>query len=218
MALALFDLDHTLIAGDSDQLWGEYLYEQRRVGEDYPNRKNAYYRAYLDGNLDFPEFARFVLEPLARLPLAELLQLRAGYARDKLYPVLLPAARRCIEEHRAQGDRILIITATNRFIAEPAAAYFGVADLIATEAERQDGRFTGELAGIPSFREGKIARLDAWLAEHGGSREDAWFYSDSRNDIPLLEAVARPVAVDPDPVLRAEAQRRSWPIRSFREA
>lgn len=218
MALALFDLDHTLLAGDSDQLWGDYLAQRGLVPPDYPARKHAYYADYQAGRLDFPAFARFVLEPLSRLPLPELLQLRAGYGRDAVRPVLLRRGLERIREHQAAGDRVLIITATNRFIAEPAAALCGVPELLATEPERVDGRFTGNYTGTPCFREGKLARLQAWLAEHGGSLDGACFYSDSHNDLPLLRAVARPVAVDPDPPLRAEAAARGWAIASFRDS
>lgn len=215
--LALFDLDHTLIAGDCDQLWGDYLRDQGLVDADYQARKNGFFADYQAGTLDYDAFARFVLEPLSRLPLATLLHLRAGFARERLAPVILPRARALIDAHRECGERVLIITATNRFIAEPAAAYFGVTELIATEPARRDGRFTGDIEGVPSFREGKLTRLRAWLAQHGGSLADAHFYSDSRNDLPLLAAVGHPIAVDPDPVLRAEAKARGWRVLSLRD-
>lgn len=218
MALALFDLDHTLIAGDCDQLWGDYLAARGLVAPDYQARKQRYFADYQAGTLDFAEFAEFVLEPLARLGLAELMHLRAGFARDALAPAVLPRAKNLVAEHRAAGDRVLIITATNRFIAEPAAAFFGVSELIATEPERVDGRFTGRVAGLPSFREGKVKRLAAWLAEHGGELESAHFYSDSHNDLPLLGAVGHPVAVDPDAQLRATAQARGWRVLSLRDS
>ena len=193
MALALFDLDNTLLAGDSDYLWGGFLAREGLVdGEAYERENLRYYRAYQAGELDIHEFLRFALRPLA--------------AHD---PALL-------ERHRTAGDRLAIITATNRFVTGPIAELLGIDDLLATEPQRVDGRYTGEPEGVPCFREGKVTRLNAWLKAKGLDLTGSWFYSDSLNDLPLLEAVDHPVAVDPDETLAATAAERGWPVISLR--
>lgn len=218
MAIALFDLDNTLIAGDSDYLWGRFLADEGVVdGARYETENRRFYEDYLAGRLDIEAFLRHQLAPLAALPPARLEALRARFIREAIAPIVLPAARALIERHREAGDRPVIVTATNRFITEPIAALLGVGDLIATEPERgPDGRYTGRHTGIPAFREGKVRRLDAWLAGHGLDLTESWFYSDSHNDLPLLERVAHPVAVDPDPTLERIARARGWPVISLR--
>ncbi len=218
MAIALFDLDNTLIAGDSDYLWGRFLADEGVVdGARYEAENRRFYEDYLAGRLDIEAFLRHQLAPLAALPPGRLEALRARFIREAIVPIVLPAARALIARHREAGDRPVIITATNRFITEPIAALLGVEDLIATEPERgPDGRYTGRHAGIPAFREGKVRRLEAWLAEHGLDLTESWFYSDSHNDLPLLERVAHPVAVDPDPTLERIARARGWPVISLR--
>jgi HAD superfamily hydrolase (TIGR01490 family) len=219
MPLAIFDLDNTLLAGDSDHLWGQFLVAEGLVdGVEYARANDAFYRDYQQGTLDIHAFLRFVLRPLREIPRDLLESLRARFVREQIEPVMLPAARALIERHRAAGDTLLIITATNTFLTEPTAALFGVPNLIGTDPEQCGGRFTGEVAGIPSFGAGKVARLDAWLVERGGSLAGSSFYSDSHNDLPLLERVERPVAVDPDPRLREAAHARGWPIVSLRGA
>ncbi|HJO36632.1 MAG TPA: HAD family hydrolase [Gammaproteobacteria bacterium] len=218
MPLALFDLDNTLLAGDSDQLWGAYLAEVGAVDGAWYRQENArYYAAYEAGTLDIEEFLAFALRPLAEHPPARLAAWRAAFIERDIRPLILPAARALIERHRTQGDHPVIVTATNRFVTEPIAAALAVIDLIATEPEQRDGRYTGRVAGVPSFQHGKITRLRQWLGEDDAALAQASFYSDSANDLPLLRAVGRPVAVDPDPRLRAAAEAAGWPVISLRD-
>ena len=218
MALALFDLDNTLLGGDSDYLWGRFLVEQGLVdGERYERENARYYAQYRAGTLDIREFLRFALQPLATHDLATLHAWRARYLKDKIAPILLPAAQDLVEKHRAQGDTLLIITATNRFVTEPIAAMYGIEHLLATDPEMVAGRYTGEISGVPCYREGKVQRLEMWLADQGMEMGESWFYSDSHNDLPLLECVTHPVAVDPDGTLRQEAESKGWPVISLRD-
>ncbi len=217
MALALFDLDNTLLDGDSDYLWGCFLVEHGIVdGETYQKENQRFYDQYLHGSLDIHEFLRFQLQPLATHSSAQLMQWREQFLRDKIDPILLPKARALLDKHRRQGDELLIITATNRFITGPIAARFGVTHLLATEPENRDGEYTGGVSGTPCFQDGKVERLQAWLNERGESLRDSWFYSDSHNDLPLLELVDHPVAVDPDDKLATLARQRNWPVISLR--
>jgi HAD superfamily hydrolase (TIGR01490 family) len=218
MALAIFDLDNTLLAGDSDYLWGQFLVAQGLVdGALYAQENERFYRDYREGVLDIHAFLRFALRPLRDHPRALMEALRAEFLRESIVPIMLPAARALIETHRGEGDTLLIITATNAFVTAPIAAAFGVPHLIATEPEERDGVYTGEVAGVPAFREGKVERLDAWLAGRAEDLAGSSFYSDSHNDLPLLLRVDRPVAVDPDPQLRVEAQARGWSVMSLRD-
>jgi HAD superfamily hydrolase (TIGR01490 family) len=213
MPLAIFDLDNTLLRGDSDHAWGEFLVERGHVdGESYRRANERYYAEYQAGMLDIFEFLAFALQPLAAHPPATLDAWHREYMRAKVLPMITPAARALVEYHRSRGDRLLIVTATNRFVTAPIAREFGIGDLIATEPEMVDDRYTGRVAGVPSYREGKVVRLRVWMAEHGADLTDSYFYSDSHNDIPLLELVTHPVVVNPDAALRAAAQARGWPI------
>jgi HAD superfamily hydrolase (TIGR01490 family) len=217
LPLALFDLDNTLLAGDSDYLWGQFLVEQGIVDRDhYAHENERFYRDYHAGRLDIRAFLRFALRPLAAHPVAALHAWRETFLREKIDPVILAPARALVERHRATGDELLLVTATNAFVTAPIAERFGIPHLIATEPEQVNGRYTGEVAGTPAFREGKVERLDAWLAQTGHGLAGSTFYSDSHNDIPLLERVDHPVAVDPDPQLRAYAHQRGWPVISLR--
>lgn len=217
MALAIFDLDNTLLAGDSDYLWGRFLVENEIVDPQRYERENLrFYRDYQEGRLDIFEFLAFQLRPLAENEPALLYTLRDRYLREKIEPIVLPAAERLLAQHRGDGDTLMIITATNRFITDPIARRFGVENLLATELEERDGRFTGRPSGTPSFREGKVSRLREWLAAHDLDLAASWFYSDSHNDIPLLALVDHPVAVDPDPILAQAARHRGWPTISLR--
>ena len=217
MRLAIFDLDHTLLAGDSDYLWGTFLVEHGKVDRAVYERENRrFYEQYKDGTLDIEEFARFSLAPLAAAAPGEMESLRERFVAERIEPLVAPLAPLLIERHRRAGDELLIMTATNRFITEPIAALLGIDTLIATEPERLDGRYTGRLAGVPNFREGKVQRLELWLAEQGASASHVTFYSDSHNDLPLLLRADAPVAVDPDERLAAEAARRGWPVISLR--
>ncbi|MBE0438450.1 MAG: HAD family hydrolase [Gammaproteobacteria bacterium] len=218
MALAIFDLDNTLLGGDSDHLWGEFLVEKGIVDKDtYRQANDLFYQRYLDGNLDIFEFLAFTLKPLSEHPTAQLVNWREQFLTQKIDPIMLPAAHKLVEQHRQQGDTLIIITATNSFITAPIAQKFGIEHLIATEPECIDGRYTGEVAGIPSFKEGKVQRLDSWLTEHGQDLNGSYFYSDSHNDIPLLKRVDYPVAVDPDSTLEDFAQQQGWKVLSLRQ-
>jgi len=218
VALAIFDLDNTLLAGDSDYLWGVFLAERGLVdGTEYERENERFYREYREGRLDIYEFLRFSLRPLRENSAEDLLRWRAEFMRAKIDPIILPAARALVERHRSFGDTLVIVTATNAFVTAPIAERLGVAHLIATVPEQVDGQFTGEVAGTPAFQEGKVIRLNAWLEERGEGLAGSSFYSDSHNDIPLLERVEHPVAVDPDEQLRRHATERGWPVISLRD-
>lgn len=217
MALALFDLDNTLLQGDSDYLWGRFLVEHGIVdGAYYEAENERFYREYLDGNLDILEFLAFALRPLATNSPEDLYRWRAEFMAEKIEPIILPAARDLVERHRGAGDTLLIVTATNSFITGPIAQRFAVDHLLATEPERNGAGFTGRVAGTPCFQQGKVTRLQQWLAEQGEDLAGSYFYSDSRNDLPLLELVSHPHAVDPDAALAATASQRGWPVLSLR--
>lgn len=218
LTLAIFDLDNTLLGGDSDHAWNDFLVEQGIVDRDHFRRENdRFHRAYDAGTLDIHEYLAFALEPLTRHSLTELDELHRRFMKDRIDPIILPGGEALLEKHRARGDTILIITATNRFITGPIAKRLGVEHLIAVEPEMESDRYTGRVAGIPSFREGKITRLEHWIKEHDVPIEGAFFYSDSQNDLPLLERVDNPVAVDPDPVLADVARQRHWQIITLRD-
>lgn len=219
MTLALFDLDNTLIAGDSDHAWGQFLVDRGVVDADaYQRANDQFYQDYRAGTLDIVAYSEFVFAVLARNDEATLLAWREAFIQERIEQMLLPKAFDLLQYHRGQGHTLVIITATNRFVTELIAQRLGVDHLIATEPERDgSGHFTGKLAGVPCFQAGKITRLHAWLDEHQANLEGAWFYSDSRNDLPLLEAVAHPVVVDADPVLAKIAEERGWPALSLRD-
>ncbi len=213
MSLVIFDLDYTLLAGDSDYAWGQFLIEEHIVdGEEYRRRNDRYYAQYRAGTLDIMEFLAFALRPLAEHDRATLDVLHHRFMAAKILPMITPQARALVEKHRACGDTLLIATSTNSFVTGPIAREFGVEHLLATEPEVRNGRFTGRVHGTPCFREGKVARLKEWLAAHGETLRDSWCYSDSHNDLPLLTLANRPVAVNPDEILRRHAQARGWPI------
>ncbi|ODC05112.1 phosphoserine phosphatase [Terasakiispira papahanaumokuakeensis] len=217
MSLAIFDLDNTLIAGDSDHAWGEFLVRHQYVdAEHYRQANDRFHQQYTEGQLDILEYLQFALAPLANHDRATLEQWRSRFMTEVITPMMLPAAKSLLSKHREAGDTLLIITATNRFITEPIAEALQVDDLIAVEPEIIDGRYTGRIAGLPTFQEGKVTRLKQWLTSHQMTLSGSYFYSDSRNDLPLLEQVDHPVAVDPDPTLRARAEAEGWPIISLR--
>ncbi len=216
--LAIFDLDNTLLAGDSDYEWGRFLADRGIVEADSYERENRrFYAQYQAGTLDIYEFSRFAYKPLADNLVAELLRWRDMFMEDRIRPLILPKGRALIHQHRAAGHLPLIITSTNRFVTEPIARALGVEHLIASEPEFRNGCYTGQLAGIPCFREGKVERLEAWLKEHGCDLNGSWFYSDSYNDLPLLERVTHPIAVDADKKLIQHAHKRGWPLISLRD-
>ena len=220
MKLALFDLDNTLLSCDSDYEWGQFLVDRGVLERGaYEAQNAAYYEQYKAGTLDIHEFLGFALRPLARHTPEELDRWHADFMATRIRPAITPRATGLVRGHRDAGDLCAVITATNSFVTGPIAREFGVPHLIATEPERVDGRFTGRVAGVPCFREGKIERLEAWLAAEGRALRDfdaSTFYSDSHNDLPLLERVTQPVAVDPDEKLGAEARRRGWRVISLR--
>lgn len=217
MGIALFDLDNTLIAGDSDYLWGCFLVEQGIVDRAVYERENQrFYDQYKIGELDIHEFLNFQLKPLAENPLATLQRWREQYLQEKIEPILLPKAQALIARHREQGDTLVIITATNRFITGPIAGLYGIPHLLATEPEIIDEQYTGGVSGTPCFQEGKVEKLTGWLEANRLTLGDSWFYSDSHNDLPLLSRVTHPVAVDPDEILERHAGRNGWPVISLR--
>ncbi|MEJ2044010.1 MAG: HAD-IB family hydrolase [Reinekea sp.] len=217
MALAIFDLDNTLIAGDSDHAWGEFLIQQELVDAHLVKLANdEFYRQYQQGGLDIQAYLKFALSYLAGKSPMEVAPLHAQFMTDVIEPMLLPKAFELIEKHRAAGDTLLVITATNRFVTGPIVKRLGIEHLIACEAEILDGRYTGQPTGVPSFQHGKVIRLGTWLAEQQLDLDGSWFYSDSHNDLPLLEQVVHPVAVNPDDKLTAIAQQRNWPILDLR--
>jgi len=217
VGIALFDLDNTLIAGDSDYLWGCFLVEQGIVdGASYERENRRFYDLYKVGKLDIYEFLDFQLRPLAANELDTLHHWRAQYIEEKIVPILLPKAHDLLNRHRDQGDTLVIITATNRFITAPIASLYGIDHLLATEPELRSGRYTGGITGIPCFQDGKVQQLSGWLQAHRQTLEDSWFYSDSHNDLPLLNKVINPVAVDPDEILEQHASEHGWPVISLR--
>jgi len=215
--LVLFDLDNTLLSGDSDFEWAQFLIAQGVLDREvYEARNQQFFDQYKAGTLDIHEFLDFQLKPLSRHPRAQLDAWHRDFMETRIRPLIRGKARELVERHR--GDLRVVITATNSFVTAPIAREFGLDHLIATEPEVLNGGFTGRVSGIPCFREGKVARLDEWLARRGGalaSYPESWFYSDSHNDLFLLERVTHPVAVDPDPALRERAARGGWRVISL---
>lgn len=218
MALAIFDLDNTLIAGDSDHGWGEFLVEKNKVDRDhYQKMNNLFYADYEAGRLDIMAYLEFSLAPLAAISMTELSQLHREFMQQVIAPLRLPKAEALIEQHRRAGDRLLVITSTNRFIVEPICKALGIEELLATDPEIIDGRYSGKIVGVPTYQNGKVERLNLWLTENNASLTGSYFYSDSINDMPLLLKVDKPIAVDPDDALINEATTRGWGIISLRE-
>jgi HAD superfamily hydrolase (TIGR01490 family) len=215
--LVLFDLDNTLLAGDSDFEWAQFLIEQGVLDREvYEARNLEFFQQYQAGTLDIHAFLDFQLKPLSRHPRGQLDAWHRDFMARRIRPLVRSKARELVDTHR--GDLRAVITATNSFVTTPIAREFGIDNLIATEPEERDGAFTGGVSGVPCFREGKVTRLEAWLAGRGAglaSFAESWFYSDSLNDLPLLERVTHPVAVDPDSTLREHAGRRGWRIISL---
>ncbi|MBL4821441.1 MAG: HAD family hydrolase [Gammaproteobacteria bacterium] len=219
MSLAIFDLDNTLLRGDSDHVWGEFLIAKGLVNADiHASRNDRFYQHYTEGTLNINDYVRFTLDPVLDKPIVELEVLREEFMRSFIIPIFLPRAQDLITHHKSLGDYCLIISATNSFITEPIARALKVHDILATDLKVKDGFYTGEIAGMPCFKEGKVGRLKQWikLQNEAFILADSIFYSDSINDLPLLEAVATPVAVDPDEKLEALARQKSWKIISLR--
>ncbi|WP_280554065.1 HAD family hydrolase [Halomonas sp. 25-S5] len=218
MSLAIFDLDNTLLSTDSDHAWGEFLLEQGAVDPvAYREANDRFLADYEAGTLDIHAFLKVALRPLAEHSPEQLAAWHQQFMASKIEPHVLSKGEELVARHRARGDTLLIVTATNRFITGPIAERLGIDELIAVEPEVSDGRYTGRATGIPSYREGKVERLDAWLVDKDLTLDDSWFYSDSHNDLALLERVEHPVAVDPDPSLREVAEARGWKIISLRD-
>ena len=220
MDLVLFDLDNTLLAGDSDYEWAQFLIERGVLDRAvYESRNDEFFAQYKAGTLDIAEFLDFQLAPLARYPRSQLDEWHAAFMDEKIRPMIGARARALVAGHLASGALCAVVTATNSFVTAPIARELGVPHLVATEPETRGRDFTGKPSGIPCFREGKVARLEQWLGAVGrplASFAASSFYSDSHNDLPLLERVTRPVAVDPDDTLRRTAEARGWPVISLR--
>ena len=216
MELVLFDLDNTLLDGDSDYEWAQFLIEQGVLERaSYEHRNREFFDQYNAGRLDIHAFLDFQLAPLAQYPRVQLDAWHAQFMALKILPMITAAARRLVTLNLDEGHLCAIVTATNSFVTAPIARAFGVAHLVATEPEQTGGRFTGKVSGTPCFREGKITRVEQWLAGQGyhwDNFSESRFYSDSHNDLPLLERVSRPIAVRPDPSLERTARSRGWEI------
>lgn len=217
MNLALFDLDNTLLDGDSDFAWAQFMIDKGVLdGSTYTARNNAFHAQYRAGQLDIDEFLDFQLAPLARLPREQLDTWHREFMETRVRPMIRPAARALVNKHLDRGDLCALVTATNSFVTGPISLEFGMSNMVATiPAQADDGRFTGKPRGTPAFREGKITRVEGWLEALGfwwGYFPRIWFYSDSLNDLPLLSHVSDPVAVDPDPTLLAHAEQAGWTV------
>ncbi len=217
MSLTIFDLDNTLLHGDSDYEWGQFLVAKKLVDEkEYEAANKIFYDDYKDGSLDVIKFSEFSFKPLSIRTMEELDKLHKEFMRDIIVPMIANGARELIKKHHDRGDTLLIITATNGFVTRPIATELGIDNILATEPLIVDGRYTTKVDGTPCFQEGKITRLNQWLESSNETMENSTFYSDSYNDISLLEAVDTPIAVDPDEKLREIAEQRDWEIISLR--
>ncbi len=217
MALAIFDLDNTLLAGDSDYLWGEYLVANQIVDRvEYQQANAAFLQDYQRGQLDNDQYLRFALKPLTQHPIERLHAWRTDYVDNWIKPIIATGTFDLLNRHREQGDTLIIISATNLFITEPIAQLLDIDHILSTEPEIVDSRYTGRYLGVPTYREGKVVALNAWLKKCGQDLQNSYFYSDSINDLPLLELVSIPVAVNPDDELRDIAVNRSWTILDLR--
>ncbi len=220
MNLALFDLDNTILAGDSDYNWSRFLIQEGYLdGAIHAEKNEKFYADYKAGTLDIYAFVEFQFKPLARNPKTVLNQLLKKYVEEVIKPMITEKARVLVKRHQEEGDLIIVITATNSFITKPIAELFGIENLIGTDPEEKEGEFTGKVSGLPSFKEGKVTRLEAWLKGKNlslASFEKSYFYSDSHNDLPLMQKVTHPVAVDSDDVLSEYAKSKGWPQISLR--
>ena len=220
MNLALFDLDNTILAGDSDYNWSRFLIQEGYLdGAIHAEKNEKFYADYKAGTLDIYAFVEFQFKPLARNPRTVLNQLLKKYVEEVIKPMITEKARALVKRHQDEGDLIIVITATNSFITKPIAELFGIKNLIGTDPEEKEGEFTGKVSGLPSFKEGKVTRLEAWLKGKNlslASFEQSYFYSDSHNDLPLMQKVTHPVAVDSDDILSEYAKSKGWPQISLR--
>jgi len=213
--LTIFDLDNTLLAGDSDRAWGQYIVEKKIVSDDFLIESEKFYNSYYEGDLDIDGFLAFCLKPLTENKLSKLLELRKGFIEDKIKPMMLEEAVRIVKQKKLEGP-VIIATATNSFVTRPIADLFEIKDLIATEFVIKNNEFTGEVDGIPCFREGKVKKVEEWVNANGYDLSSATFYSDSFNDLPLLQKVERAIVVDGDNKLIEQAKNNGWECISFR--
>ncbi|HHB75448.1 MAG TPA: HAD family hydrolase [Desulfobulbus sp.] len=217
MTLAVFDLDNTLLSGDSDYGWGKFLVDRNLVDREMYNQANEkFYQDYKQGILDIYEYSAFSFRPLADRSMEELKQLHRQFMHEVVRPMMGDKAMNLVEKHRRQGHVLLVITATNSFITRPIVQAFGIDHLLATDPKIINGRYSTEIDGIPCYKEGKVQRLEKWLQDTNQTLDDSWFYTDSINDRTLLEKVTHPVAVDPDDKLLALARRQGWQVMSLR--
>ena len=218
MPLAIYDLDNTLIGGDSDYLWGEFLCDEGIISdrESFQKMNDYFYHQYETGELNIFAWAEFSFKVLTKHSLDELNKLRKDFVDTKIKPILLEKAQSCINNHKEKGDTVLVITASNTFITKPIIEMYGIDHLLATEPEFISGRFTGKVAGIPCFQSGKIDNLMPWLEKNNESLIGSYFYSDSHNDLPLLELVDNPIAVNSDEILSYAAHKNGWPVLDWR--
>ena len=212
MPLAIFDLDNTLIGGDSDYLWGEFLCDEGIITdrESFQKMNDYFYHQYEIGELDIYAWAEFSFKVLSEHSFDKLNQLRKDFMETKIRPIFLEKAQNCIDNHKKNGDSVLVITASNTFVTQPIVEMYGIEHLLATEPEFVSGRFTGKVSGIPCFQSGKIDNLMPWLEKNNENLIGSYFYSDSHNDLPLLELVDNPVAINGDPILMAAANDNGW--------
>jgi len=218
--LALFDLDNTLLAGDSDYNWSLFLIRQGLLdAKTHHDRNEQFYADYKDGSLDIIEFLKFQLIPLSEHKKVFLDELHLKYMDEVIRPMMTVKAQALVDKHKAAGDLCVVITATNSFVTKPIATAYGIEHLIGSDPEMVNGEYTGGVVGVPSFQEGKVTRINQWLAERGKKMSDyekSYFYSDSHNDLALMKLVTNPVAVDPDAILSAYAEEQAWPQISLR--
>ena len=214
--LLIFDLDNTLLAGDSDRNWGIFLAEQKVVGSSYLDESEKFYNNYYDGSLDIDGFLSFCLKPLIENDMSYLLELRKQFIEDKIKPIITELGREIINQAIEDGKTVIIATATNDFVTRPIADLFNVRTLIATEFEVINQKFTGKVLNTPCFREGKVSKVKKWVDDNNFDLSKASFYSDSFNDLPLLEKVKNPVIVDGDDKLLEIGKNRNWDCISFR--
>ncbi len=213
MPLTIFDLDHTLITGDSDYLWGQYLVDQGIVdAHQYEEKNRLFFEDYEQGNLDIDSYLKFSLEPLSRYPIKKLYQWRQHFIESIIQPLIAKGTHSLLEKHRNKGDTLIIISATNLFITQPIAELLDIDNILGTEPEIKNNRYTGNYIGTPTYKHGKVDSLNKWMSENSYDLTNSTFYSDSQNDLPLLKLVTNPVAVNPDLELTRYATNNDWPI------
>jgi HAD superfamily hydrolase (TIGR01490 family) len=217
MALAIFDLDETLIDGDCASLWCAQMARLGWVdGDSFLARDRELMALYAEGRLAMEDYMAFSLAPLVGRSVEEVAFVVEPFVEEVIEPLLYSDATRCLAKHRAAGDRVLVISASAHFLVSAIAARLGIAEVLAIDLEQQHDCYSGRTRGVLTYREGKVSRLLEWLEQHGESLDGAFFYSDSRNDLPLLQLVSQPHAVNPDPVLRRHAEQAGWPVLSWR--